>query len=60
MNRSSDLKIYLIKETNGTATDVITFVASKAQIGDQVELVTDGTNWYAQCQCEQDDAVTYS
>jgi len=46
--------------TNGTGTDVITFVANKAQIGDQVELVTDGTNWYAQTQCEQDDAVTYS
>jgi hypothetical protein len=46
--------------TNGTGTDVVTFVANKAQIGDQVELVTDGTNWYAQCQCEQDDAVTYS
>ena len=46
--------------TNGTGTDVLTFVADKAQIGDQVELITDGTYWYAQTQCEQDDAVTYA
>ena len=46
--------------TNGTGTDVLTFVANKAQIGDFIELYTDGTNWYAECQCEQDDAITLS
>ena len=33
--------------SSGSADDVITFVTDKATIGDQVELVCDGTNYYA-------------
>ena len=46
--------------TNGTGTDVLTFVANKAQIGDYIEIFTDGTNWYCQIQAEQNDAITLS
>lgn len=45
--------------TNGTAVDVITFVANKAQIGDRVELICDGTLWYAKAYAFQQDAITF-
>ena len=44
--------------TNGTGTDVLTFVANKAQIGDYCVLISDATNWYVQVQAEQNDAFT--
>jgi hypothetical protein len=47
-------------KTGGTGTDVLTFVANKAQIGDYVELFTDGTLWYVTAQVEQNDAFTLS
>jgi hypothetical protein len=44
--------------TNGTPVDVITFVDSKAQIGDWVEVISDGTSWFASGCCSQQDAIT--
>jgi len=46
--------------TNGTAVDVINFVASKAVIGDRVELVCDGTLWYAKAFATVFDGITYT
>ena len=45
-------------QTNGTAVDVVTFVDSKAQVGDWVELICDGTLWYLRGACVQQDAIT--
>jgi hypothetical protein len=44
--------------TNATGVDVVTFVASKAKIGDWVEVISDGTNWYLQGACQVFDAIT--
>jgi len=40
------------------ASDTITFVANKAIIGDSVEVISDGTNWYARGFCNVQDAIT--
>jgi hypothetical protein len=40
------------------ASDTISFVASKALIGDTVEVISDGVNWYATGFCNVQDAVT--
>ena len=45
--------------TNGTAVDVITFAANKAAIGDRVELVCDGTLWYAIAYSQVFDGITF-
>lgn len=44
--------------TNGTAVDVITFVANKAVIGDRVRLICDGTLWYADITATVFDGIT--
>jgi len=43
-------------ETSGG--DTITLVDSKAVAGDTVELICDGTNWFARCFCSVFDAIT--
>ncbi len=45
-------------ETSGAGT--ITLVASKAVVGDRVDLECDGTNWFARCTCKVFDAITIS
>jgi hypothetical protein len=45
--------------TGGTAVDVITFVANKALIGDHVELICDGTLWYAKAFATAFDGITF-
>lgn len=40
------------------ASDTISFVANKALIGDRVEVISDGVNWYASGFCNVQDAVT--
>ena len=45
-------------ETSGG--DTITLVNSKAVAGDRVDLVCDGTNWFAYCFCSVFDAITIS
>ena len=43
-------------ETSGA--DTISFVSAKAVAGDRVELICDGTNWFAYCFCSVFDAIT--
>ena len=43
-------------ETSGG--DTISFVDSKAVVGDRVDLVSDGTSWFARCSCKVFDAIT--
>lgn len=45
-------------ETTGCLT--ITLVDSKAVVGDRVDLICDGTNWFARCTCKTFDAITLS
>jgi hypothetical protein len=40
------------------ASDTITFVDGKAIIGDYVEVVSDGTNWYVSGMCNVQDGIT--
>jgi hypothetical protein len=40
------------------ASDTLTFVANKALIGDSVEIISDGTNWYVRGGCNVQDAIT--
>jgi hypothetical protein len=46
--------------TSGTAVAAITLVAAKAQIGDCVDLVSDGTRWFASVAVVQQDAATFA
>ena len=47
--------------TAGTPVGTITLVDAKAQIGDRVDIVSDGTNWYAVCCTGGNfDAITLS
>jgi hypothetical protein len=47
--------------TAGTPVGTITLVDSKSQIGDRVDIVSDGTNWYAVCVTGGNfDAITLS
>ncbi|MGE5524341.1 MAG: hypothetical protein ACM3SS_11545 [Rhodospirillaceae bacterium] len=52
LNAASDVDI----ETSGG--DTITFVDSKAVAGDWVEVICDGTNWFASGHCSAYDALT--
>lgn len=38
--------------------DTITLVDGKAIVGDRVEVISDGTNWFAYCFCSVFDAIT--
>jgi|7_EtaG_2_1085326.scaffolds.fasta_scaffold25817_3 hypothetical protein len=46
--------------TSGTATDVVTFVKASAEIGDFVDLTTDGTYWYASGHASLAASLTYT
>lgn len=39
--------------------DTITIVAAKAVVGDRVDVICDGTNWFAYCFCSVFDAITF-
>ena len=45
--------------TSGTPVATIHLVAAKAQVGDFVELVSDGTSWFAHVGVTQQDAATF-
>lgn len=51
LNAASDSAI-------ATGADTITFVDSKAIVGDWIEVVSDGTNWYLSGCCSVFDAIT--
>jgi hypothetical protein len=46
--------------TNGTAVDVISFVANQASVGDYVQVVCDGTLWYAYATTRLVAGLTYA
>jgi hypothetical protein len=48
-------------DTGATAaSDTITFVANKAIIGNSVDLISDGTNWYAKGYTTPFDGITFT
>jgi hypothetical protein len=47
-------------DSETTGGDTITFVDGKAVVGDRVDLICDGTNWFAQCSSKVFDAITIS
>ena len=49
-----------VSSTAGTPVDVITFVDGQAKVGDRIELICDGTYWYAAGLCSDEDAITFS
>lgn len=49
-----------VDSTAGTAADTITFVDGQAVKGDWVEVVSDGTSWYAFGICSDEDAITFT
>jgi hypothetical protein len=49
-----------VDSTAGTAADTITFVDGQALKGDRVDVVSDGTSWYATGTCSDEDAVTFT
>lgn len=44
----------------GTADDTITFVDGQAVAGDRVDLISDGTSWFAYAFCSVAAAVTFT
>jgi hypothetical protein len=48
-----------VDSTANTPVTVINFVATKAKIGDYVELVSNGTNWFATAHSTLFDGVTF-
>jgi hypothetical protein len=44
----------------GTADDTITFVASSSVAGDRVELISDGTSWFAYAFCTLAASILFS
>jgi hypothetical protein len=49
-----------VDSTAGTAADTITFVDGQAAIGDRVDVISDGTFWYAFGVCGDEDAITFT
>lgn len=49
-----------VDTTAGTAADTITFVDGQALQGDRVHLECDGTYWYADGLCSDEDAITFT
>lgn len=47
-------------DTDESGADTITFVDSKAVVGDRVRVVCDGTNWFASGFCKVFDAITFT
>ena len=44
----------------GTSDDTITFVASSSVAGDRVDLICDGTNWFAYAYCTLAASITFT
>lgn len=55
---SSDLNAAGDSDFETSGGDTISFVDSKAVAGDQVELESDGTSWFAHASCTVFDAIT--
>lgn len=44
--------------STAAAADIVNFVSAKAIVGDRVDVVSDGTNWYITGFCNVQDAIT--
>lgn len=55
---SSDLNAASDGDSEASGGDTLTFVDSKAVIGDRARFVSDGTYWYVQASCVAFDAIT--
>lgn len=55
---SSDLNAATDGDLETSGGDTISFVGAKAVAGDRVDLVCDGTNWFARGHCSVFDAIT--
>ena len=49
-----------VDTTAGTPADTITFVDGQALKGDRVDVISDGTFWYAIGFCSDEDAITFT
>lgn len=49
-----------VDSTSGTPADTITFVDGQALVGDRIDVISDGTYWYAFGLCADEDAITFS
>lgn len=57
---SSDLNAASDGDIETSGCDTISFVDSKAVAGDTVEVICDGTNWFARGFCSVFDAITFT
>lgn len=57
---STDVNSATDPDFEASGANTISFVDSKAVKGDSVELVCDGTNWYARAFCSVFDAITFT
>lgn len=55
---SSDLNAASDGDFETSGGDTITFVDAKSVAGDRVDVISDGTTWFAQCFCSVFDAIT--
>lgn len=55
---SSDLNAASDGDLETSGGDTISFVSAKAVAGDRVDLISDGTNWFAEGSCSVFDAIT--
>jgi hypothetical protein len=55
---SSDLDAAGNADFETSGGDTITLVDGKSVAGDRVDLICDGTNWFAYCFCSVFDAIT--
>ena len=54
-----NVPLTLADTTAGTGEQTITVVDGKALQGDQIELICDGTNYYATCIMKSNEAITF-
>lgn len=55
---SSDLNAASDGDFETSGGDTITLVDAKSVAGDRVDVISDGTTWFAQCFCSVFDAIT--
>lgn len=49
-----------VDSTSGTPAKTIAFVDGQAVVGDRVDIISDGTYWYAFGVCADEDAITFT
>lgn len=57
---STDVNSATDPDFTTSVVGTINFIASKAVVGDSVEMISDGTYWYAKAYCSVYDAITFT